>query len=147
VTVRGQVVGWTECTGHTMKKMQEKVAAGKHLEQLRKSWRTTLKLTLESCNEDARWAERLIILYFVIRTVDISCFVTTRRICLECRGSFNIGCTYLGIFETYHDHYHHHRHQMACMLLGLATCSGPTSSQEVFWRLVLGFVSHTVGIS
>jgi hypothetical protein len=34
--------------------MHEKVAAGKHLE-LRKNWRITLKLTLKSYNEDARW--------------------------------------------------------------------------------------------
>jgi len=37
-----------------------------------------------------------------------------------------------------------HHHHIACRVLGLVTCFGPINSQEFFWGVFLGFISHVV---
>jgi len=43
--------------------------------------------------------------------------------------------------------YRHHHHHTACSLLVLLTCSGPTSSTEVFRDVTFVLVAKTADIS
>jgi hypothetical protein len=64
----------------------------------------------------------------------------------QCTRLWNTQVVCFTDFRLWRYRYFIHHNRTACKVLGLVTCSGPINSREVFWGVILVFVSYMVDI-